>query len=164
MSNFITKIEVVKEAFTGEETINKGYISDSLISLAEESHIRPILGDDFYDRLNQTSPSIAFDAYETALKGHLKTALAWYIKYEVLPQLTIKVNNTGVNIENSHQTTMGGVQERREVQAQILRKANLFGDIAKRYIQENKDNLTYYESNAGLTPSKRSNGGLIFPS
>lgn len=158
MSHFITKQEVVNIAFS-ESNINKGFIDDNTIMLAEESHIRPVLGDDFYTRLNQTSPTEVFTAYETEVKNRIKLALAFYVKYEILPKLSLRVDNSGINILNTHNANMGGVQERREVQTQVKRQADLWSDHITRYLAENKENLTYYKSGEGVI---RRRSSIIF--
>ena len=161
MSNFITKTEVVNIAFNRDAKFNKGLITDELLSLSEESHIRPILGDDFYDRLNVVTPSPALNAYETVLMTHIKNALAFYVKYEVLPHLSAKVTSSGIHLENTHQAVVGGVQERREIQSQVLRQADLFGNIIKRYLTDNSSNLSYYKAADTVQSSRRKYGGLI---
>lgn len=160
MSNFITKAEVKSIAF--ERSISDSLIPDDFITLAEHEHLRPAIGNDFYDRLDQDNGNLT--AYEVTLKGHLKKALAFWVKYECLPHIYMQLDNSGLKISEASYSENVSNAQLRDFRAATLETARKLYTIADRYMYDNDTNLPYWTQSASLTRRTSTNdGGIIIP-
>jgi len=159
-SNFITVSEVLSIAFR-RDNVDKKNIPSDFIEMCEENYIRPALGDTLFDRLNTSSPSPAFTAQETAVLSKIKKPLAYYVKHEVLPELSVKISNSGMSIINSHQAEAGDAKARSEMRQATLRTAEQFMLLVKRYLEDNKDDLSNFKSGEDSHNEYKMHGGII---
>lgn len=91
---FITQREVVDLAFSPLDGLTPTGIRLSKIAVAQERFIRPPLGENFYDQLNDA-------VYVDFLKQYIKPALAHYVRYELISELALRVGDDGVVQLNS---------------------------------------------------------------
>jgi hypothetical protein len=160
MSNFITIAEVKSIGFA--RTIADALIPEKFIVLAEHAHLRPALGDDFFDSLDKAS---GFTATETALMLLIKDALAFWVKYELLPHIAVQVTNGGIKLSESNNSTNASASMMRETRKAALETGRKLWKIAERYIVDNASDLPNYEAGNSLTTSTAGNdGGFIIPS
>jgi hypothetical protein len=160
MSNFITIAEVQKIAF--EQAIGRTVIPELYITVAQQAHLRPAMGDDFFARLDAANSGL--QANEVVLKGHLKNALAYYVKFECLPHIGIKVTNQGINFSDGYNSENAGVSGMKTARSAALETAQKLMQIAERYIVTNAADLTYYTSGDAIGATIiNSNGGVIIP-
>lgn len=159
MSNFITSAEVVSIAF--ERSVSASLIPAIYITAAEHAHLRPALGNDFYDRLNVSS---GLTAYEDALKLLLKDALAFWVKYECLPHIGVQIETGGLKVSNVYQGENVTDKQRGEIRSATLDMARKLFTVADRYMYDNDTNLPYWSQGASLSRRTSTNdGGLIIP-
>lgn len=90
MNRFITAEDVIGMAFSRKLNVNK--IPDSFIETAQYKYIRPILGEDLYEAVEADPTSATY----ATLMTYIKPALAWWIKYLVLPEIYVEIADTGV--------------------------------------------------------------------
>lgn len=159
MSNFITIEEVKTIAFNGDVATSQ--IPENYIELAQEAHLRPALGDDFFDRLD-TSDTLT--TYEETLKAKLKKPLAFFVKFELLPHIGFKIDSGGIKINNAYQAEGVSDKQRDQVIKACLDTARKFFQIANRYMIKNKENLPYWiDSDAINERTATNDGGIIIP-
>ena len=133
MINLITAQEVINLAFTDRNFL-PGKILDSQIKVAQEGFMLPALGDNLYTLLTTAVPS---GSNAILVNDYLKPALAWFVRYVILPEIGVHASNTGVQV-----VTPNGSQTASDKQAGTLREqAKANGDIllgvALRYIEQN---------------------------
>jgi hypothetical protein len=92
MNKMITASEVVDIAFNRQ--INSSKINDSLILSAQYKYLRPVLTEDLYEAFESDVDGSAY----SALKVYTDQALAWWVKYLVLPELFVEVSDRGVKL------------------------------------------------------------------
>ncbi len=125
----ITASEVKGIAFT--RVVADYLIPDSLIEVAQEKHIRPVLGDDLYDDVVDNPGD------HTALLVYIKKALAWFVKFYCLPSIYVDLSTTGVKKVDTQGTSEGSEDNLGSLQQQALTAANSHIDSLKRYLKNN---------------------------
>lgn len=126
-------------------------IKNSYIRSAEIKHVKPILGADFYDKVDATPSS-----YSTLINNYLKELIAFYTLYESLPFLNVQVTDKGIMINDSETANQGSSAQRAELRMAVLSMAEALRDATITYMEENE---TDYESED--TNTTRIIGGII---
>ena len=152
--SLITKGEVISIAFV--RTINPSKIPDHLIGSVEEKHIRPILGDDFYEAV------IAAPLSYSALTPYLKNIIANYVKFYILPDIYQETTDTGITViqgQNRQVSDKNGLEYSRQNALDI---GKMLIDICEKYLYDNQASYPLY--NAGLEAKNNIviAGGIIF--
>lgn len=158
MNKLISASEVISKAFI-DQNINTAKIKDAYIEVAQESYLRPILGDDFYDEVlanYTTSP------YST-LVAQLKSALAFYVKYIALPEIMVSVTDKGALLAQSSSNQPLDAKGRGDVRATALQMADNYAKIAIRWLESDSIIGSYPGYSEGKNIQKRitRKGGLI---
>ena len=93
----VTASEVISNSFTNQAT-DTSLISDNIITIAELAHIKSELGLDFYEELKTQNDSTGtLSADNTTLMTHfLKPCLCWFVRFEVMNDLTFNTTSSGV--------------------------------------------------------------------
>jgi len=151
----ITAQECIDLAFTNKN-VNLALLKNNFIEIAQEDHIRPVLGIKFYDELITQSP---FTADNQKVIDLLKPALAFYVKYEALPDLIIQLGNKGARIP----TDEFSIAVSNEQRSEFLRKIKSHGDsLANKMIRFIEDNRNKYPLYIRTVTVKSNFGGIIF--
>lgn len=161
-STFITPQEVLDIAFDNKNIL-LSKIPDIKIQIAELSWIRPVITQDLYDRLNRTT---GLTAAETSIKTSIKNALAFFVKYECLPDINIQSTNKGSQIPQTPYSDAGGAKERTEQRDVAKRHGEILLDEIIRFIEDeaNYDNFKNYYSRVENVNNRVSrNHGIIIP-
>ena len=152
--SLITKGEVISIAFV--RTINPSKIPDHLISTVEEKHIRPLLGDDFYEAVIATPLSY------TSLTPYLKNIIANYVKFYILPDIYQEVTDTGITVVqgmNRQTSDKNGLEYARQNALDIGR---LLIDICEKYLYDNSTSYPLYNFSSSAMNNVVIAGGIIF--
>ena len=84
----ISQSEIIIVAFSKREDINIDNIRHSSIVIAQERYIAPRLGHDLYEKIcNKEFADFNFD--------YIKPALAYYVKYMLIDDLLIQIDDRG---------------------------------------------------------------------
>lgn len=168
MSQFITAQEVIDIAFTNVNT-DIELIKDFMIEVAQEEHIRPVLGntsllsDSLYEELvTQNNACTLTTDNETLINDYIKPSLAFYIKFEVLTDMAINTTSKGLMVNNSETSRAADGQER----ADLANKAKSHGDTLRdkmvRWLDDDAQ-LTKYPKYENSTIDRTNIlGGIIF--
>lgn len=142
MSNFITISEVISQAFN--RSIEDGKILDNDITAAEWKYIKPILTDDLWDDA-KANPSSYVDLIEK-----IKPCLSYYIKYEIMPELSMTISDRGSFIQTAGDSQPMTDEQRRVLRDSVLEKANSLAEMLSDYIATAE--LVEYERTDNLKP------------
>lgn len=162
-SQFITPQEVLDIAFDNKN-VNLSKIPDIKIQIAELSWLRPVITQDLYDRLNRANAGLNAD--EIALKVLLKNALAFFVKYECLPDINIQTTNKGSQVPQTPYSDAGGAKERVEQRDTCKRHGEILMDDIVRYIEDDANYSkfsTYYQKAENVNNRMSRNHGIIIP-
>ena len=83
----ITSSEVIDLAFSSVEQITPGIIKETKIEAAQERYIRPAFGE-MYDAMTE-------GRYPEFVNTYLKPALAYFVRHDVIPEVSTPIGNTG---------------------------------------------------------------------
>lgn len=92
----ITPSEVVEYAFTPREQISPQVILPMKIDIACEHFIRPKFGDELYDKFKEGQ-------YAPFVEEYLKPAIAYYVRYALIDELSIQMSDKGAVLFESEQ-------------------------------------------------------------
>lgn len=153
MSCLITPQEIIAIAFSPTEQISSEAIVESKIIAAEEKFLRPVLGG-LVDALRDGS-------YPELLREHIKPALAYYVRYGVIPDLSLKLNGMGAQIAFTVHSNAATDRQRSEMRMQAKDDADALLSRALRYIAAG--DYPEYSPQRNVRSKIIKNGGWIIP-
>lgn len=155
----ITQTEVIEIAFTNKNVSPK-QIMDSFIEAAQLEHIRPALTEDLYNDVLANPTSVA----NKPLIPKIKKALAFYVKYEALPDMHVEATKQGLQVNSNEFGTAASDKGRADLRQTAFNHGQTFRDELIKFI-EDEDNIETYEdlyASSNSIPSKSSfNGGIV---
>lgn len=149
----ITPQEVIDLAFAANDMITPGSIKQTKIDAAQEKFIRPVLGK-LYDAL-------LAGKYPDLLTDYIRPALAYYVRYSVIPDLAVKLNDKGAQLYASEYASTATDKQRVEMRQQAKDDANALLDKAVRHIVEKRNDFPEYERRDNIRSKVITNGGII---
>lgn len=118
------------KAIAFSRTVADYLIQDSFIEIAQEKHIRPVLGDTLYEDV------VANPGDHAALLVYIKKALAWFVKFYALPSIYIDISTTGVKQVQTQGTSQATDDNLGTMQQQALTVANQHVNIMVKYLKD----------------------------
>lgn len=152
--DLMTKDEVLAFAFS--RTINLKKIPDSLINSVQEKHIRPILGDDFYEAV------IAVPTSYTALTPYLEPIIAYFVKYYILPDILIEMSDTGINQIAGQNRQVADSNALELMRQAAIETAQIRISTLNKYLYDNQTLYPLYYHTANPSYSVEIVAGIIF--
>ena len=152
--SLITKAEVISIAFV--RTVDQSKIPDHLIGTVEEKHIRPILGDDFFEAV------IAAPLSYSSLTPYLENIIANYVKFYILPDVYREITDLGISIiqgQNRQVSDVNGLEYSRQNTLDI---AKMLIDICEKYLYDNSTSYPLYNFGNSAMNNIVIAGGIIF--
>ena len=159
IQKLITASEVISTAFV-DQNLGTEKIKDEYIEVAQESFLRPILGDDFYDEVLANYNESPY----TTLITQFKSALAYYVKYLALPEVMVHITNKGALMAYSGSSNPVDSKGRGDVRAVCLQMAENYAAAAVRWLQSDTvetDYPTYYRNQNIKNRIGNRKGGLV---
>lgn len=150
----ITASEAITIAFL-DKNFPAAKIKDSLIDIAQEEYIRTAIGEDFYNAINVEDPP---SQYDDLIGNYLQPALAYFILYLMLPEISMQITGSGINVAQTLTGQSGTDKQREMLRDQALANGNTLLSKAIRYIEDNEEDFPLYR-NRILTKVR---GGVIF--
>lgn len=151
MNSLITPQEVTLIAFSPTEQITPSSIIESKIIAAEEKFIRPVLGK-LVDALKEGK-------YPELLNDYIKPALAYYVRYSIIPDLSLKLNSIGAQTAFTAHSNAATDRQRSEMRMQAKDDADALLSKALRHIVEGE--YPEYEARKDVRNKIIIKGGLI---
>lgn len=130
MNNLITPQEVVDIAFPANSNMKAENINEHIIHIAEVKYIRPAIGETLYKGLCN---------YEE-LVTKVKPALAYFVKCELIPSLSLSLSNGGLAVSNPQYMTAATDKQRTLLYESEMSKANTLLAEVLQYINDNRAN------------------------
>lgn len=130
MSNFITATEVITLSFN--RIIENTKILDNDIASSEWRYIRPILTNNLFEDIKANPGN-----YTDLINDFIKPALAYYVKFHLLPELMFTLSDRGSFVQTAGDTNVMTDEQRRVYIDSVLEKANSLAVKLKDYIIEN---------------------------
>ncbi len=164
MAQLISQAQVISNAFTNKNT-SELLIKDNVIEIAQEQHIRPVLTDDLYDDIvakNNLGPLT--DKDKILLEQFIIPALAFYVKFEVLPEINFNTGSKGTRVLGDEVSRSATNQERADLLANIKRHADTLREKITRFIQDEDnidDFLPLYIRGRNVANTSEHIGGVI---
>ena len=153
MSLIIHADEVVDAAFAENDQIDRRAISDYRIESAQLKFLRPVLGDMYRAVENGVYPDFT--------SKFIKPALAWYVKYAVLPELAVKTGNTGIMRSKSANSDSAEINELTVLRKEAKKIAGSLLDKAVDHLCENREQFPEYNPEKNVRKRISVNGGII---
>jgi hypothetical protein len=162
MTNLITAQEVIDIAFTDMNFL-PGKIKSSFIEVAQEEYIRPALGDELYAALIAAAPT---GDNKALVDNYLKKALAFFVKYECLPDAAMNLTSSGLSLQQAQGTVAATDKQRDIMRAAALKAGNTLLRAALSYLDANLVKYPAYKTATDQQETVQSNikiiGGVIF--
>lgn len=127
----------------------------SPVALAQDKYIQQWLGTDLYNKLKaDIVAGTVTGNYTILLDTYVRRATMWWAMVEMLPSMHVRIDNGGLVIRTSEDTTPIGTDD-------LLRQMNMARDNAQYYSQRL---VTYLCNNTTLFPEYSTNSnGDIYP-
>lgn len=153
MRLLISPQQVIDLSFAKSDQITIDSIKDTKIDAAQEKFIRPVLGDLYQ--------SLVEDKYTQLLEEYIQPALAYYVRYTIIPDLSLKLNDIGVQNPFTAHSNAATDKQRAELRLQAKDDANALLDKAIRYISDNYKDFPEYNPNCDVRKQVTMTGGTI---
>lgn len=120
MNNIITPQEIVNIAFASNSNMKADNINEYIIHATERKYLVPALGADLFNALPNYS----------GLCEMLKPALAFFVKCEIIPSLSLSISNGGVAVMNPQYMTAATDKQRSLLfESELSRAEALLGEV-----------------------------------
>lgn len=149
MNNIITAQEVITIAFPATSNMKAESVNEYVIHLAEIKYLRPALGEDLYAKLGDYPD----------LCEMLKPALAFFVKCELIPSLSLSMSNGGIAVSNPQYMTAATDKQRTLLLESELSKANTLLDEVVHHIGDNQEKYPEYRGLGAV--ARRTKCGII---
>lgn len=158
MTTLITPTEVRTLAFI-DQNINTAKILTAYIEVAQESYLRPILGNDFYDEVLVNYSTVPYSTLVT----QFKPALAYFVKYIALPEIMVQVTDKGALMAHTGSGNPVDSKARGDVRTVALQMGEKYAEIAKRWLESDAiyPLFTGYSKGENIKNRITRKGGLV---
>ena len=136
MKPLISPEEVVEIALGGEDNFRSTSVTEAVIISAQQKFIRPVFNA-LYDALEK-------GAYPEFLNCHIKTPLAYYVKYLLLPSIAAQVGASGVVQASGTTLAPVGNTALRRVMQRTKSDADALIEAAIEHVECHKDDYPEY--------------------
>lgn len=168
-TKLITSDQIIELAFTNKNT-DVDLINDAVINAAQFAYIKPILGEEFYDDLLDAVENSTEDDNELILlNDHLRPALAYYIKGDIMPDLMANTTSAGIRVNSNDNSQPASDKQVTRVQDAAYKFAARLKDKMVDYLDDNDDLFTLWTcadndtrdtfQRSGISLTKNPNGG-----
>lgn len=162
MANLITAQQVIDQSFTNRNT-DLDLIKDEFIEIAQEEYVRPLLGNELYDEIIAEKAGSGLSALNTTLvNNYVIPMLAFYIKFEVIPDISINSTSKGLRVLVDSTSEPATDKQRADIQQKALNHAKTLRDKLIRYIEDNSTNYPLYKK-SNITSKVSKYGGVVIP-
>lgn len=124
-------MQVVELAFSAGNPVSPTSIRETKIVVAQERYLRPELGR-LYD-------AVLDGKYPDLLDDYLRPALAHYVRYAIIPDLSIRLSDKGVQTHFSEHASVATDVQRDELRRQDKEDADILLALAVRHIAAHPD-------------------------
>jgi hypothetical protein len=145
--------EVLILAFSQYDHIDEQAILETKIRAAEDKFIRPVLNGVYFAMLA--------GKYINFCNEFIKPALAYFVKYSIIPDLSVKIGNSGAQTVYTQFSDAATDKQREILRTQALDDGNQHLNIAVRYIEDHIKDFPEYQKNKNEQKRTSILGGII---
>lgn len=131
----VTALQIKDIAFKGNNAIDESIFTDDFIEMVELTHIRPFFPD-VYDIL---AAGTGLTANQIELQSRLTDPLTHFCKHDIVPELSIDLNNAGAQTFNQEFSSAATDKQRVMLQKQIFTHAQARMDEVMRWFDDQDD-------------------------
>lgn len=155
IGRFISPTKIKQEAFV-DENVDEKYLSDTIL-YCQELYTKEVIGTGLYDQIkSQIEGGTLSSNNTTLLNSYLQPALKWWVIYEVMDMLYVKLTNKGVLIKKSDNSETVSSDY-------IIRLKDKFRNLAERWDQKTRLYLIENSSTFTLFNNPGTGADIIHP-
>lgn len=149
INKFISAAQVISTSFTNDA--DTALIKDAMIIAAQESFLRPVLGDDFYedleDKVSLDNSGDLNAAEWNLVENYIRPMIAYYVKHDVIPDMIANQTSQGVITTSGELNTPSPRHAVAGLQESCMRTANRLKEIMIKHIEDNSASFSLYTCN-----------------
>jgi len=127
--------------------VDENYISQAVL-IAQDKTLQLYLGSDLYDALRtKIAGNTLAGAYQTLVETYARKALAWWTMVELLPTLHVKIDNGGLVIRSSDNTSAITPDDLHREIERCRQNANFYTAQMHKYLCHNTASIPEYTTN-----------------
>ena len=92
---------------------------------------------------------------------YIKPCLAFYVKFEALPDMNMNTTSKGIISNNSEFGSQVSSAQRAELSIKVRSHADTLRDKMIRYIEDNPTSFTLYSTGENITTNNKFLGGIV---
>ena len=155
-----------------DNTVIQGNVEGAIlircIKVAQDKFVMNFIGGNLYSSLiNKINAGTLTQVDKNLLNGFIVPTLMEYTVFEVIPFLSLKFRNKGINKQTSPESESASLSDLHYISQKILETAQFYAESMIRHLKTNANSFPDYMSFiADQTPPANSDyfGGIHFPS
>jgi len=159
----VTAGEVISNSFTNANT-DTALISDNTILLSELAHLKPALGQKFYEEIKtQHNDGTLTTANQTLMDDFLTRCLCWFVRFEVINEVQSNSSSAGIVHNIDEFATIIDPAELNVYKQDTYRKAEIYLKDMIDYMTDSDQNGLYptFDANKPCNDNVYKNHGII---
>jgi len=159
----VTAGEVISNSFTNANT-DTALISDNTILLSELAHLKPALGQKFYEEIKtQHNDGTLTVANQTLMDDFLTRCLCWFVRFEVINEVQSNSSSAGIVHNIDEFATIIDPAELNVYKQDTYRKAEIYLKDMIDYMTDSDQNGLYptFDTNKPCNDNVYKNHGII---
>jgi len=159
----VTAGEVISNSFTNANT-DTALISNNTILLSELAHLKPALGQKFYEEIKtQHNDGTLTVANQTLMDDFLTRCLCWFVRFEVINEVQSNSSSAGIVHNIDEFATIIDPAELNVYKQDTYRKAEIYLKDMIDYMTDSDQNGLYptFDANKPCSDNVYKNHGII---
>ena len=159
----VTAAEVISNSFTNANT-DTALISDNTILLSELAHLKPALGQKFYEEIKtQHNDGTLTVANQTLMDDFLTRCLCWFVRFEVINEVQSNSSSAGIVHNIDEFATIIDPAELNVYKQDTYRKAEIYLKDMIDYMTDSDQSGLYptFDTNKPCNDNVYKNHGII---
>lgn len=159
----VTAGEVISNSFTNANT-DTALISNNTILLSELAHLKPALGQKFYEEIKtQHNDGTLTTANQTLMDDFLTRCLCWFVRFEVINEVQSNSSSAGIVHNIDEFATIIDPAELNVYKQDTYRKAEIYLKDMIDYMTDSDQSGLYptFDANKPCSDNVYKNHGII---
>ena len=145
IGRFISPAKIKEEAYV-DENVDDKYLSNTIL-FCQELYTKEILGTALYDQIKGQIEGSTLSANNTTLlNSYVQPALKWWVLYEAMDMLNVKITNKAIVKKKSENSDSVSLEEILHLKEKFRNLAERWDEKTRLYLIENTDIFTLYLS------------------
>ena len=163
----ITPDRIMQLAYTNANNNEEGLIKDEQINVAQLRWIKPVLGNDYWDELEAewdvNGDKTGLSANNLILFNKLEPCMAFFCKYELVPDSSVNQTSAGLQVINTEYSTPATDKQRGQIQdSSLIHAKTLLAEVVRwMELDANIVNYTTYSQALNVVNNISRRGGIV---